>query len=441
MNFFSDDGKFIQFVAQNRRRCHTGTTAEEKEILHLTQPNIALFQHVPVKRVTQPATNETRYRLSSHEQADADGIATRFICRFKPSMEETMSTYNFDYDYASHRKRLRNTFQYKDGGILSVHLSQFLFVSLPQFIVTGVQVMVHFIAHTSYFNTHFNILWKFQKCPVPKTLVHTIKTGESVIDDWATLFVDVIPIRTPPRYGMANEFLQPRYSDRLPDKVEDRFDPRIEWGENHVIPRIEDSGRWENFPICRPSGKEYYPTTDVAAAPNTGTDEDVPPKRHRLAACMWASAGYTTRGNRFAVNDGQRRLLEWITFNKLLGFDHFYLYDNSYAFSNDTTLKPIADLFPNDVTYIKWPFQVCNNNPNNVDSPGERSSQYAAESSCRLRFGPHVQWIGQFDIDEYLIPMGNYTSILPILDKLDKEGTKILSFGSWRAWPRRDLIE
>ena len=48
--------------------------------------------------------------------------------------------------------------------------------------------------------------------------------------------------------------------------------------------------------------------------------------------------------------------------------------------------------------------------------------------------------IGQFDIDEYLVPMGNYTSVLPILDKLDAEGTKILSFGSWRAWPRRDLI-
>lgn len=118
-------------------------------------------------------------------------------------------------------------------------------------------------------------------------------------------------------------------------------------------------------------------------------------KKHRLVACMWASAGYTTRGNRFAVNDGQRRLFEWMTFNKLLGFEHFYLYDNSYSFSKETTLKPIADMFPNEVTYIKWPFQVCNNNPNNVDSPGERSSQYAAESSCRLRFGPHVEWIGQ----------------------------------------------
>ena len=153
---------------------------------------------------------------------------------------------------------------------------------------------------------------------------------------------------------------------------------------------------------------------------------------HHLVSCLWASTGYTTRGNRFAINDGQRRLLEWLTFNKLLGFEHFYIYDNSGAFDSGTTLQPIADMFPGQVTIIPWPSKVCNNNPNNVDSVGERSSQYAAESSCRLRFGtfdqqlfwigalqcnplecfflilslslflgPHVKWIGQFDIGKY----------------------------------------
>ena len=409
--FPTHDGKYIQFIAQNRRRCHTGNTPEEIETLHLTQPNVALFQHVPVKRVQEDG--ETRYKLTSHEDADPDGVATRFICRFKPSMEETLSVFNFDYDYAAWRKKAAaHTFLYEDGGIKSVHLSQFIF-----------------------------------RCPVPESLVETIKAGKHVENDWSSLFVDIIPIRTPPRYGFSNEFLQPRYHESLPAKVEDRFDPQAEWGENHTLPRIEDSGRWENFPICKTSLQEYYSEEEQSKAvavpdneKNTGNTE-IAPKVHRLVACMWASAGYTTRGERFAINDGQRRMLEWIHFNKMLGFEHFYLYDNSYAFSKDVTLKPIADLFPDEITYIKWPFNVCNNNPNNVDSPGERSSQYAAESSCRLRFGPHVEWIGQFDIDEYLIPMGDYTSVLPILDKLEEEGKKILSFGSWRAWPRRDLIE
>ena len=81
------------------------------------------------------------------------------------------------------------------------------------------------------------------------------------------------------------------------------------------------------------------------------------------------------------------------------------------------------------------------NNRNFADSPGERSSQYAAESSCRLRFGDHTDWIGQLDIDEYLSPQGDFDSLPPLLDKLDQEGNKIVSFGSWRAWPRKNLIE
>ena len=121
-----------------------------------------------------------------------------------------------------------------------------------------------------------------------------------------------------------------------------------------------------------------------------------PQKKHNLVSCIWASAGYATRGERFTINDGQRRLLEWITHNKLIGFDHFYLYDNSGAFNNcsdsnsnnginnksasSASLKNIADLFPEDVTYIPWPSKVCNNRPNNVKSPGERSSQYGTNS-------------------------------------------------------------
>jgi hypothetical protein len=56
-------------------------------------------------------------------------------------------------------------------------------------------------------------------------------------------------------------------------------------------------------------------------------------KKHNLVSCIWASAGYTTRGEPFAVNNGQRRMLEWSTYNKLIDFDHFYIYDNSGAFS------------------------------------------------------------------------------------------------------------
>jgi Glycosyltransferase family 92 len=417
--FPTADGKYIQFVAQNKRRCKNGS--QEKHILKQQQPQAALFQHVSLRQLTEEADptassngGEPRFRLATHDDADPDKIATRFLCRFKPDGTVTTSVFNFDYDWTAVRKRYKNSFQEDDAGIKAIHTSQLIF-----------------------------------RCPVPEHLQETIRTGASVSDkDYATLFVDLIPIRTPPRFGKPTRYLQPQYK-ALQEMGEEAFPAERVFGTQHVLPRIADSGRWENIPICRPSLMTYEGQTaaDVMVAPNAqekGAAVVPPPpaKKHRLVSCIWASAGYTTRGSRSAINDGQRRLLEWITYNSIIGFDHIYVYDNSGAFSEDISLKPVVDLFPSElVTYIPWPSQVCNNNPNNVDSVGERSSQYAAESSCRLRFGPHVDWIGQFDIDEYLVPMGEMKTITQLLDRLDAEDTRIISFASWRAWPRRAFIE
>ena len=445
--FPTHDGKFVQFIAQNKQRCRTGTTQNEKDIMRMMKPQVALFQHVAVKRVDHQNQGETRYQLTSHDDADSDGMSTRFICKFQPSGEETLSQYNFLYEYASYRKRNKVMFHEDTGDNKLIHTSQLTFL-----------------------------------CPVPASLQDQIRTGESVVDDQATIYVDLIPIRTPPRYGAPNEFLPPYYKDfRDSNKA---FNVTTEWGNSHILPQIQDSGRWANIPICKPTLQTYgKPSKEVNADNNysitprdddKGHNNDDDPndankmydlskdtfgftkfptnkddnsvdravKTHRLVSCIWASTGYATRGNRFAINDGQRRLLEWIEYNRLIGVEHFYLYDNSAAFGSDNVnLQSIADMFPDDVTRIEWPSKVCNNNPNNVDSVGERSSQYAAEASCRLRFGPHVDWIAQFDIDEYLVPMGNLTSIHPLLDRLEEEGNKIVSFGSWRAWPRRRFIE
>jgi len=402
--FPSADGQYIQFVAQNKRRCKNGS--QEKDILAQQQPQASLFQHVSVQRVHHGGDDETRFKLVPHEQADPDGLSTRFVCRFKPSGDVTLSEYNFDYDWTAYRKKYKMSFIEDDAGIKAIHSTQLIF-----------------------------------RCPVPKHLQDTIRTGQHVNDqtDWTSLFVDLIPIRTPPRFLPPNAYLQPQYAEE--QHLTEAFDPLAAWGEDHILPKLDDSGRWENIPICLPSLMQYENDPEPVPAVVKPVKQKKQPKKHRLVSCIWASAGYTTRGNRFAINDGQRRLLEWLTYNEMIGFDHFYLYDNSGAFGDEMSLKPIADLFPDTVTYISWPSTICNNNPNNVDSVGERSSQYAAESSCRLRFGPHVDWIGQFDIDEYLVPMGNHTTILPLLDKLEKENTKIVAFASWRAWPRWAFIE
>jgi hypothetical protein len=49
--------------------------------------------------------------------------------------------------------------------------------------------------------------------------------------------------------------------------------------------------------------------------------------------------------------------------------------------------------------------------------------------------------MANMDIDEYITPVGKFDSIKQFLDELDHAGTKVIAFGSWRAWPRRDMIE
>ena len=359
--FPSDDGHFIRFVAQNKRRCHTGK--QMGEFKKNMQPQIAIFQSVPVKRVSDSTSDSTtRYKLSSYEEADEDGMETRFICRFKPSMQETLSTFPVSYDYHTVRKGYKSTFTEEGFDNHMIWTSQLMF-----------------------------------DCPVPRELRSVVSDGSTVVDDYATMFLDLVPIRTPVRYGPPTSFLPPRF------EKPNTFNAKEEWGENHLLPLIENSGRWENIPICKSSlktyGRDEAPTLeeDEKTAPSSkkGTpilnmfeNENLLPfstnlyqpqrKIHNLIGCTWASTSFATRGERALINDGKRRLHEWLSFHFMAGFDHIYIYDNSGAFSDTDSLKSVTDLFPGRVTRIDWPSKVCNNRPNNVDDKGERSSQYAA---------------------------------------------------------------
>mmetsp|Transcript_5731 Transcript_5731/g.13007 ORF Transcript_5731/g.13007 Transcript_5731/m.13007 type:complete len:864 (-) Transcript_5731:505-3096(-) len=444
--FPSPDGKNVVFVAQNRRRCYNGQrrlrngeippkgTFPHKDYIHIDyaknyfmRPQSALFQHVPVKKI--PSENpeedaEPRYRLASHEEADEDGMETRFICRFKsydpnasPSLSivgYTLSKHVVDYDYHTYRKGYK------------------------------------YSATEAGYDNH--MIWQSQllfKCPVPSAFHEKVQNGDSVVDDYATLYVDVIPIRTAPRYTPPREFLQPKY--KLKTEIENLFVPDIEWGKDHVLPKIEESGRWENIPVCMPSlmTQGIVPKgVDVSALtiPENESDKkyvgitgELPPKIHKVIACTWASTTFRTRSNRAQVGDGKRRLQEWLEFNLLSGFDHIYVYDNSGAFTNEDSLADIINLFPPDkVSRVDWPCKICSNRDGNE---GERSSQYAAESSCRLRFGTHARWLGSFDTDEYLVPMGYHNSMGEVADELDEQGVKVAVFKSSPAKPRFDLLE
>jgi hypothetical protein len=443
------DGTRIEFIAQNKRRCKTGKNFR-KDVERLT-PQVALLQPVSVQRIDEPTAQQLapelwkddgdgssvmpRYRLAPYEEASPDGMWTRFICRFHTTdfetgksvlLNETLSQYPFNYEFVGYRK------------------------NKPHLLTPRGKDTNLFWTSTLLFS-----------CPVPNHLQSRIKDESTILSDGTpTLFVDVIPIRTSPRYGSLELYFTEEMAGPKKEWAIGKYDPFLKntsssnifdaakrWGPNHVLPRAEASGRWENIPICRPPKNPMEATKVVTPVTheehNTRLEKKENKKKpHVLSACLWAAESFKTRGVKREsgrTRDTKDRLKEWIEFHLMVGFDHIYVYDNSGAHNNETNLADIIRQYPSSkVTRIDWPSLVCNNNIPAHENTGERSSQYAAENSCRTRFAPYTEWIASFDTDEYLVPMGNYTSIKDVVLDAQKNNTNILSFRSTRAKLRYD---
>lgn len=430
--FANQNGQFIEFVAHNKRRCRTGPSFQND--LQNLEPQVALMQSVPIKRLTpeevqqqafddERATSGSlidprapRYRLSSIEEADEDGKETRFICRFHSSYDksflgETLSVFPYNYEHDNFRKGPKTkpmlSRPYKDAKD----------------------------KHGNGANNEavWNAILHF-RCPVPSDLQHSVRTGSHIDNnnDIPSIYLDLVPIRTPPR----------ETRDGYCPQVPSTFDPKQEWGDHHILPPVEESGRWSNIPICRPPQPSSLASTAISS-PSSASSLDISLESTKtrpqyLIGCLWASAAFSTRGADAATDTStSHRLLEWLAYHLFIAkFDHVYVYDNTDpALGN--SLQPVLDLFDNNVTRIPWKHRVCNNNrPMHVNA-GERSSQYAAEASCRIRYGPLTEWIAQLDTDEYLIPASNWTDIRTWLQEADKQSpkTRIHSFFQTRALP------
>jgi len=466
--FPSTDASVVHIVAQNRRRCRTGRQFTDQ--VNTLRPQVALMQPISVQQISESRARalapdlwhdddddssigsednrSPRYRLAPRNEIDQGHNYTRFICRFttpNPTMDteeepsstteptmtllgETLSTYEFNYEYASYRKRSPSMWTPKGKD------TKFFWTSTLRF-----------------------------ECPVPQFLQAKMATGELVLQDdsnpqldgTALVYLDIIPIRTSVRY-------KTQYLGREligPDKpLFEPFNPKTEWGDHNVIPAVEASGRWTNIPICTPPKLRTQQDPNGSFAPNLTSSAskslaslNLPyhikaatkiKKPHFLSACLWASVEFKTRGVDRTTSDTLERLVEWLEFHFLVGFDHVYVYDNTGAHTNRASLKPTLQPYieQGHVTLIDWPHRICNNNIPAHDSTGERSSQYAAENSCRTRHAPFTEWIASFDTDEYLVPMGKHQSLKTVLHEAhEKSGANILSFRSSRGKLRESL--
>ena len=468
--FPNNDGTLIEFIAYNKRRCNTDPNVFAKDLANL-EPQVTLMQPVPVTRITEnevrslagvpkslwTSSRETRYQLATSFDESTEK-ETRFICQFH------RFRYNKDGDGAIVKQVV--------GETLSVFPYNY---ELANMRTPGSKPMLTFDANSKN-GAHNEQVWNAVlhfSCPVPKDLQAQLVSGETVMDgSRPSLFLDLVPIRTRPRLKREGYF---------PQAPSDYFDPLLEWGKAHVLPPIESSGRWSHIPLCLPPRLSSLRQQEKTVVGNSDEAQiaknEVASKDHFLIGCIWAAASYTTRGQTVSDTSTSARLLEWLTFHlEIAGFDHVFLYDNSGPSNNNATssssLESITRLFPGRVTRIPWSHRVCNNNKPSSPNAGERSSQYAAETSCRVRHGPNAEWMIFFDTgkiyrpvscrysaevwrrlysyvvyihiaDEYLIPQGKWNSIKQWLKEGvgDKSESHILSFYQSRAAPNIEFME
>lgn len=117
--------------------------------------------------------------------------------------------------------------------------------------------------------------------------------------------------------------------------------------------------------------------------------------------------------------DEARYLKEWIEFHKLVGVEHFYLYNN---FSSDdflSVLKPYID--SETVTLTDWPIE---------------QGQMAAYKDCVQKYQNETQWIGFIDIDEFVCP-NKFDKIGEFLSKFKKRPIVIIY---WRYFGSSGLL-
>ncbi|MEE9190242.1 MAG: glycosyltransferase family 92 protein [Candidatus Neomarinimicrobiota bacterium] len=114
-------------------------------------------------------------------------------------------------------------------------------------------------------------------------------------------------------------------------------------------------------------------------------------------------------------------LLEWIEFHRLMGVDHFFLYDNDLEKSSTNLLSPYEKI--GIVTRIPFP-----NLPGLKDSHNKLYTlniQQLAYGDCLLRFRQHYQYLIMLDLDEFIYPVSNkHDSVVAALNELKSDDIK-----------------
>lgn len=131
-------------------------------------------------------------------------------------------------------------------------------------------------------------------------------------------------------------------------------------------------------------------------------------------------------------------LKEWIDYHRVLGVEHFYLYNNNSTDRFAALLEPYIN--KGIVEIIDW----------NFSGGAFEPIQTAAYNDClQMRAYGQAKWVAIIDIDEFIVPAAGVKSFHNLLRKMEREKRGSLRmnwkmFGTSNVWdlaPQELLIE
>lgn len=132
----------------------------------------------------------------------------------------------------------------------------------------------------------------------------------------------------------------------------------------------------------------------------------------------------------------KRYLKEWIEYHRLIGVDHFYLYDNNSKDRFKTILSPYIK--KGIVTFISWPDFYENHMGENAEKWALSTKATAYENAVRFRAVRETKWLAIIDIDEFIVPLNNM-ELIETLEKFDDYPGIILSRHFYDA-SKKDIL-
>ncbi len=147
-------------------------------------------------------------------------------------------------------------------------------------------------------------------------------------------------------------------------------------------------------------------------------------KKHNLSVCA-------------IFKNEARYLKEWIEYHRLVGVDHFYLYNNNSTDHFKRVLAPY--LKQGVVTLVNWPDFLHDYSDDKAFMWALSTQVSAYENAIKVKAGHETTWLVFLDINEFLVP-GEKTTFREILTRHKEHAGITFAIDSFNASSYADPI-